>query len=443
MIQLSDHFNYTRLLKFTAPSIIMLIFTSIYGVVDGFFVSNFVGKTAFTAVNFIMPVLMILGCVGFMFGTGGSAWIAKTLGEGRREKANELFSLLIYVSIVCGVVLLVLGFLFIRPIAAFLGAEGQMLKDCVVYGRVCLLAVPAYILQFEFQCLFATAGKPKLGLYVTLLAGCTNAVLDAVFVAAFRWGLPGAAGATAIGQCVGGILPLVYFSRPNLSLLRLTKTSFDGRALWRVCTNGSSELLSNISASVVSMLYNVQLLKYAGEDGVAAYGVLMYVSLVFLAVFLGFSVGGAPVISYHNGARNYGELKGLLRKSLVIVTVFAGGMLITAHVLAKPLSVMFVGYSEELLEMTLQAFGIYKYSFMFAGFAIFISAFFTALNDGLTSAILSFLRTLVFQVLAVLLLPLVWGLNGIWLSIVMAEVMAVLVAVLFLVGKGKNYHYLG
>ncbi len=441
MIQLSDHFNSQRLLRFTFPSIIMLVVTSIYSVVDGFFVSNFVGKTPFTAVNFIMPFLMILGCVGFMFGTGGSALIALTMGEGDREKANQTFSLLVYTSIVCGVVLMAFGLIFIRPIAAALGGSGQMLEDSVTYGRIILLAIPAYILQYEFQCLFATAEKPRLGLYVTVAAGLTNIVLDALFVAVFSWGLEGAAAATALSQCVGGIVPLLYFSRPNTSLLRLTRARFDGKALLRTCTNGSSELMSNISMSVVSMLYNIQLLKYAGEDGVAAYGVLMYVSMIFQAVFIGYSVGAAPVISYHYGAQNYDELRGLLKKSFVIIGVFAILMFGIAELLAEPLAMIYVGYDRGLLDMTLRAFLIYSFSFLFSGFSIFGSSFFTALNDGLVSATISFLRAFVFQVIAVLVFPLIWELDGIWFSIVGAEVMAVLVTFLLIVGKRKKYHY--
>lgn len=441
MIQLSDHFNYKHLLRFTMPSIIMLIFTSVYGVVDGFFVSNFVGKTAFTAVNFVIPILLVLGCVGFMFGTGGGALIALTMGSGRKDKANGLFSLLIYASVICGIILTIAGFLFLRPLLSLLGAEGQLLKDCMEYSRLILLAIPAYILQYEFQCLFATAEKPKLGLYVTVAAGLTNAALDALFIAIFHWGLWGAAAATSIGQCVGGIIPVIYFARPNGSLLRLTRTKFDGSALLKVCINGSSELMSNISSSVVSMLYNIQLLKYAGEDGVAAYGVLMYVNMIFLAVYIGFSVGAAPVIGYHSGAGNYDELKGLLKKSIIITGVFAILMFAASQVFARPLSVMFVGYDGDLLSMTLHAFFIFAFSFLFAGFAIFGSAFFTALGDGLTSALISFLRALVFQVAAVLLLPLIWGLNGIWFSIVAAEIAAVIVSTLFLAGKRKKYHY--
>ncbi len=314
-IQLSDHFTYKKLLRFTLPSIIMLVFTSIYGVVDGFFVSNFVGKTPFTAVNFIMPFLIILGACGFMFGTGGGALIAKTMGEGKLQEAQRLFSLIVYSSAAAGVALAILGLLFLWPITAALGAEGQLLEDSVTYGRIILLAIPAYILQYEFQCLFSVAGKPALGLSVTVAAGLTNMLLDALFVAVFHWGLEGAAAATAASQCVGGIVPLIYFARPNSSLLRLGKAEFNGRALIRACANGSSELMSNISMSVVSMLYNGQLLAYAGEDGVAAYGVLMYVSLVFQAIFIGYSVGASPIIGYHYGAQNHKEMKGLLKKA--------------------------------------------------------------------------------------------------------------------------------
>lgn len=441
MIRLSDHFSLGRLLRFTFPSIIMLVFTSIYGVVDGFFVSNYVGKTPFAAVNFIIPFLMLLGCVGFLFGTGGGALIAKTMGEGNRELANRLFSMLIYISILSGVVLTVVGFIFLRPIAIFLGAEGQLLTDSLAYGRVFLIAIPAYVLQFEFQCLFSTAEKPKLGLYVTVAAGLTNMVLDALFVAVFSWGLEGAAAATALSQCVGGILPLIYFARPNSSLLRLGKPIFDWKALLQTCANGSSELMSNISMSIVSMLYNVQLLRYAGENGVAAYGVLMYVNFVFLAAFLGYSVGTAPVISYHYGAGNHRELQGLLRKSLLIVGCFALGMFVAAELLARPLSLLFVSYDPELLSVTLRGFAIYSFSFLFSGFSIFGSSFFTALNNGLVSALISFMRTLLFQVLAVLTFPLIWDLDGIWLSIVVAELMAAAVTTVFWLAMRKKYHY--
>ncbi len=440
-IQLSEHFTYRKLLSFTFPSVVMLVFTSVYGVVDGFFVSNFVGKTSFTAVNFIMPFLMILGSVGFMFGTGGGALIAKPLGEGKEKKARDLFSMIVYVSFACGVFLAVFGILFVRPIASLLGAKGQLLEDCVTYGRIILAALPAYVLQYEFQCLFATAGKPSLGLYVTVAAGVTNMVLDALFVAVFRWGIPGAAGATAISQCVGGVIPLIYFACPNKSLLKIGRTQFLGRELLKACGNGSSELMSNISMSIVSMLYNVQLLKYAGEDGVAAYGVLMYVSMIFLAVFIGYSVGTAPVIGYQYGAKNHGELKSLRKKSLVLIGIFALIMFAGAYLLASPLSKLFVGYDKGLLALTIRGFSIFSFCFLFSGFAIFGSSFFTALNNGLISASIAFLRTLVFQIAAVLILPLFWGVDGIWLSIVAAEVMAVVVTVFFLKGQREKYGY--
>ncbi len=441
MIQLSDHFNYRRLLRFTFPSIIMLVFTSIYGVVDGFFVSNYAGKTPFAAVNFIMPLLMILGCIGFMFGTGGGALIAIAMGEGRTKKANELFSLVVYVSTVCGVLFAVLGFLFLRPVALLMGAEGELLENCIIYGRIILLAIPFYVLQYEFQCLFATAGKPKLGLYVTVAAGITNIFLDALFVAGFRWGLEGAAAATSLSQFVGGVVPLIYFGRKNDSPLRLVKCGFDKKALGKICVNGSSELMSNISMSLVSMLYNVQLMKYAGEDGVAAYGVLMYVGMIFQAVFIGYSVGTAPVIGYHYGAQNHEELKGLLKKSVILVGAFAVLMFVSGQLFAGSLSRLFVGYDAELLELTMRAFRFFSFSFLFSGFAIFGSSFFTALGDGIVSAVISFLRTLVFQCLSVLIFPLFWQIDGIWCSIIAAEVLAVGVTVLFVIGKRGKYHY--
>ncbi len=440
-IQLSDHFDYQKLLRFTLPSIIMMIFTSVYGVVDGFFVSNFVGKTPFAAVNFIMPFIMMLGPIGFMFGAGGSALIAKTLGEGDRARANRLFTLFVYATVGLSVVLSALGILFIRPIAAALGAEGAMLDDCVVYGRIIIATMPFLMLQFEFQSFFVTAEKPQLGLWVSVAAGMTNIILDALLTAIIPLGLVGAAWATSISQVVGGVIPLFYFSRKNDSLLRFTKTSFDGRALLRACANGSSELMSNISMSVVNMLYNVQLIAYAGEDGVAAYGVLMYVNLIFLSAFIGYSTGVAPVVGYHFGARNTDELKNLRRRSLKLIGIFSVAMLFLSLALAHPLSSVFVGYDEALLSLTVRGFMIYSFSFLFAGIAIFGSAFFTALNNGFISAMIAFLRTLLFQVAAVLFFPLLWGIDGIWISIVAAEVMAAAVTVFFLLIKQKKYQY--
>ncbi len=380
-ITLSEHFDYKKLFRFTLPSIAMMIFTSIYGVVDGLFVSNIVGKVEFTAVNFIMPVLMITGSVGFMFGTGGSALVSKTLGEGNREKANSLFSLLIYVSAGAGVVLAAAGFLLMPVIAEALGADGELLKNCVLYGRMVVLAMPAFILQMEFQSLFITAEKPKLGLAVTVASGILNMVLDALFMWIFDWGIAGAAAATAMSQIVGGAVPIVYFLRPNTSLLRLGKTEFDIRAIGKACSNGSSEFVSQGSMSIVNMLYNSQLKNFVGDDGIAAYGVMMYVNLIFLAIFIGYSVGTAPVIGFHFGARNTGELKSLRKKSFVIIGFASLAMFAASQLLAAPLSSVFVGYDKDLFDLTVHGFRIFSFLFLFAGVSIFGSSMFTALNN--------------------------------------------------------------
>ncbi len=440
-IQLSEHFGYKKLLRFTFPSIIMMIFTSIYGVVDGLFVSNFAGKQAFTAVNFVMPILMILGSVGFMFGTGGSAIIAKAMGEEKHEEAKQFFSLFVYSAAILGAVLSVLGLIFLRPLTALLGAEGDMLELGVRYGRIILLALPALGLQYAFQTFFITAEKPTLGLKVTVAAGITNIILDALLVGVFPFGVEGAAAATAISQCVGGIVPLIYFAGKNSSTLQLTKTKFNGRILGYACINGSSELLSNIAMSIVSMLYNVQLLRYAGEEGVAAYGVLMYVSMIFLAIFLGYSMGTAPIVSYHYGATNTDELKSLRKKSLVLIVISSVSMILLSELLSHPLSMVFFGYDAGLQQLTERAFFIYSFSFLFAGFGIWSSSFFTALNNGPVSAIISFLRTLVFQVAAVLIIPMFLKVDGIWLSIVVAEFAALVVGMLFLFALRKRYQY--
>ena len=442
-IQLSDHFTYSRLIRFTLPSMAMMIFTSIYGVVDGFFVSNFVGKTAFAAVNLIMPFLMITATVGFMLGTGGTAIVARALGEGRKEYANRCFSLFVYTALVLGVVIAVLGFVFIRPISAMLGASGQLLDDCAVYGRINLLALPFYILQLLFQTFFPAAEKPQLGFGVTVASGLTNMVLDAVLVPLLPapYKLMGAAAATALSQVVGGAIPLFYFLRPNKSLLRLGRTRFDGKTLRKACINGSSEFMSNVAMSVVSILYNWQLILYAGENGIAAYGVMMYVSFIFAAAFIGYSMGVGPIVSFHDGARNLSELHSLLRKSLILNGAGGAVMLLAAQLLATPLARVFVGYDAELMALTVSGFRIYALSFVFMGFGIFASGFFTALNDGLTSALISFMRTLVLEVAAVLILPLLFGITGVWASIVAAQALATVLAAIFLRIKQPRYGY--
>ena len=442
-IQLSDHFTYIKVIRFTLPTIAMMIFTSVYSVVDGFFVSNFAGKTPFAAINLIMPVLIILGTVGFIFGTGGTALVAKTYGEGEREKANRLFSLFVYIAFAVGVILSVAGQIFIRPVASLLGAEDDLLYYCVLYGRIILVSLPFFILQIMFQNFFVAAEKPQLGFIITVSSGVANMILDAVLVLSLpqEYKLVGAAVATATAEVIGGAAPLLYFSRKNSSILRLGRTYFDGKAVRQACINGSSEFMSSISMSIVGILYNLQLMKYAGENGVAAYGVMMYVSMIFCAVFVGYSIGIAPAISYNDGAKNYDELKGLFRKSLILIGIFSICMIVSAEVFARPLSSFFVGYDDELFSLTVSGFRVFAISFGFMGFAVFSSDFFTALNDGLTSALISFLRTLVFESISILILPLIFGVEGIWLSVVMAEFMAVVLGTLFLVIKRKKFHY--
>ncbi len=438
-IQLSDHFTYRKLIRFTLPSIAMMIVTSVYGVVDGFFVSNYCKETAFAAVNIVMPFLMVTGTIGFMFGSGGCALVARYLGEGQRDRANRTFSLLIYLSVFLGALVAAAGFLFMPTIAQWLGATGAMHREAVIYGRITMIALPAWILQLEFHSFFVTAEKPQYGLFFTIAAGVANMILDAVLIPSF--GVAGAAIATGAGQVIGGCVPLLYFAFADNSPLRLGRTRFDGRAVIKTITNGSSEFMSNISMSLVSMLYNRQLLRYAGEHGVAAYGVLMYVGFIFSAAFIGYSIGSAPVVSYHFGADNHDELKNLRRKSLRLIVVSSVCMVAVALLLSHPLAELFDGYDSDLTRMTQDAFLLYSYNFLFMGTAVFSSGFFTALNDGLTSAIISFLRTLVFQVAAVLILPLFFGITGIWLSVVAAEAMAVAVSVVFLVIKQPRYHY--
>lgn len=440
-IRLSDHFGYKKLLRFVFPTILMMIFTSIYGVVDGLFISNFVGKSAFAAVNFIMPFLMVLGAVGFMLGTGGTAIVSQTLGEGDEEKANRYFSFLVYFTVAIGAVIALLGEAFIPQVTRLLGANENMFDDCVLYARIIMLAVPAFMLQNLFQAFFTTAEKPNLGFAVTFAAGCTNMVLDALMVGVFKWGVAGAAIATAISQLVGAVIPLFYFGRKNGSLLRLGKCAFYGKVLLKTCTNGSSEFVGNISGSIVGMVFNAQLMRLAGEDGVSAYGVMMYVGFIYVAIFIGYAIGTAPIIGYNHGAKNHSELKSIFKKSLILMGIFGVLMTVLAVVLAPAISKLFVGYDAELCEMTTKAFYLFSLSFLFSGFGIFGSSLFTALGSGSISATISFLRTLVFQIGSVLILPIFFDVNGIWLSLLCADVLSTIVTVIFFFAKRKKYHF--
>lgn len=441
-IKLSDHFTYSKLLRFVFPSIIMMVFTSIYGVVDGLFVSNFAGKTAFASINLVMPFVMILGGIGFMIGTGGTALVSKVLGEGKKEKANEIFTMMIIFTLLLGALLSVIGVISMPWVAKFLGATEEMMADCVLYGRIVTGFTVAFMLQNVFQSFLIAAEKPKLGLLATVLAGITNMALDAIFIIVFKWGVAGAAIATGLSQCVGGIFPLIYFLRKNSSLLRLTKTKLEIKPILNACGNGSSELMSNISSSVVSMIYNFQLMKYVGEDGVSAYGVLMYVQFIFVAIYIGYAIGCAPITGYHFGARKHNELKNMLRKSSFLSAVSGVVLTILAIALSSPLAKLFVGYDKELYELTRHAFRLFAYSFLLAGFNIFTSSFFTALNNGAVSAAISFMRTLIFQTSSVLILPIFLGVDGIWWAITVAEFFAFILSLIFLFAKRKKYNYI-
>lgn len=440
-IQLSDHFTVRKLLRFVLPSIGMMIFISVYGVVDGFFVSNYAGKQAFAALNLIIPFPMMLSAFGFMIGAGGSALVGQRLGQQRDEEARQIFTMLVEFMILVSVILTVFAELFMPKAAVLLGAEDDMIADCVLYGRIYSLGLPFFMVQNYFQSLFVTAGKPHLGLLCTVIAGCTNILGDFLLVGVFKGGLAGAAWATFISCTVGALIPLIYFSRKNSSSLRFVRAKFDGRALVKTMTNGASELMSNLCANIVNMLYNLQLMKYAGADGVAAFGVIMYVNFIFAAVYFGFSIGSAPIISYHYGAGDREELHSLYQKSLGIITVFAAVLTASAMVSAPLLAGIFVGYDQALLDMTIHGFRIYAVSFLLFGYNIFASSFFTALGNGGLSALISFLRTLVFEVFAILLLPYLFHLEGVWWAVTLAEGMALAVSFACLIRSRSVYGY--
>ena len=441
-IQLSEHFTYKKIFRFALPSIVMMVFTSIYGVVDGTFVSNFVGKTPFAAVNLVWPFLMILGAFGFMIGTGGSALVAKTLGENKKEDANRYFTMLITLVVILGILLTIFGLIVVRPLSHALGAREQMLEDCVTYGRTLMIFNTAFMLQSVFQSLFITAEKPRLGLIMTVAAGLTNMVLDALFIAVFKWGLVGAALASGLSQCIGGILPLIYFlSSKNDTALKFVKTKLEGKVLLKACANGASELMTTVSSSLVSMLYNFQLMRLAGQNGIAAYGAVMYVEFAFIAVFIGYSIGTAPIVSYHYGSENHNEVKNMLQKSFKIMSVLGITMMVLAQILASPLAKVFVGYDKQLFDMTVHGFRLFSFYFILAGINIYASSFFTALNNGMISAIISFSRTLGFETLAVIILPIFLQLDGVWLAITVAEICAFVISISFLIAKREKYHY--
>lgn len=441
-IKLSDHFTFSRLLRFTLPSIVMMIFTSVYSVVDGLFVSNLVGDLALSAVNIMFPVSMLLAAFGFMLGSGGSAIVARTMGEGKQELANRYFSMIIYCVLGLGLVLSVLSVIFVEPIARLAGASDLLIADCIAYGRVLLGGSAVFMLQVSFQTFFVTAELPHLGLCFSLASGITNIVLDYVLIGPLNMGIAGAAWGTVLSYVVGGILPLLYFIRPTRGTLRLTATRLYVRELKNACVNGSSELMSNLASSLVSILYNLQLMRMIGELGVAAYSVMMYIDFAFAAAFLGFSMGSAPIVSYHYGAGSHAELRSVFRKSLTVIAAFSLAMVLLSELLSRPLARAFVGYHPELLEMTVHGFRLFALNYLFCGVTIYSSSFFTALCNGAISALLSFLRSFLFRGGMVLVLPIFFQLDGVWLAVVVADGLGALVSAAFLRAKGKQYHYL-
>lgn len=441
-IQLSDHFDYKRLIIFTVPSMMMMILSSIYGMVDGYFVSNFVGKNALAAINLIMPFPMICSAIGMMLGSGGAALIARTLGRKQNERANRIFSLVITVSTLIALVSAILGAIFIPEISVLLGANEAILDECVVYGRIFMFSLVPFALQSIFDVLLVTAERPRLGLVFTICAGLTNIVLDLLLLGYFHLGIEGAAWATFFSSLVGGVGPLLYFLLPNKSMLRLaSKPIWDGRVLQKICWNGSSEMISSISGSVCAILYNLQLMSLMGEDGVAAYGVIMYVDFIFISLLGGYMMGLENIVAYHHGAENHEEVKSLRQKSLKFVAIMGLLMFVAAELSAGALANFFVGYDQALTELATHAFRLYASAFLVMGFNSFASSFFTALGNGSISATISFCHTFVFEILAVLLLPLCLGADGIWLSLLVAECCCLLVSWFFFKRNQKRYQY--
>lgn len=441
-IQLSDHFTYSKLIRFTIPSIVMIIFTSIYTMVDGFFISNYVGKTAFASINLIFPYIQILGGMGTMLGVGGSALVAVTLGTGDTHKARKYFTMMTYLMAIVGVVCTLLGFLFLEPMAHVFGATEAMMDDCLIYGGTCLIFNTVWLMQYGFQSYLVVAEKPKFGLMVTVLAGLTNMILDFLFMAVFHMGVFGAALATGMSQCVGALVPLLWFiSKKNTSHLRFEKTRIEFKPVLRACANGASEMLSSVSGSITGILYNLQLMKYAGEDGVAAYGVVMYAAFIFMGVFMGYSSGSSPIMGYHYGAENKKEMKNIMKKSMILLSCSAVFLTGAAFASAETLASIFVGYDAALKALTTRAFIICSIPFLFMWFNVYASSFFTALNDGAVSAAISFMRALVLPVTSIIVMPLLLGLNGVWFSFTTSELLGIIVSLVFLLGKRKKYGY--
>lgn len=441
-IQLSDHFTYGRLIRFVVPSVAMMVFTSIYSVVDGFFVSNYVGVTGFAAINLMLPILMFFSCLGFLFGTGGTAIVSRTFGEGNPERANSYFSLICYAILITGVAVTVVTIIIMPWVVTRLGATGQLREYAILYGRITMLSTPLYMMQTASQSFFAAAERPQMGMYMTIAGGLTNIGLDYILVAKLGYGLIGASVATTVTEGVSGLVALVFFMAPNGSLLRIGKTAFNGKVLTEACANGASELMSSLSSTVVGVLCNYQLMRFGGENGIAAYGVIMYVGFVFISMFLGYAFGVAPVVGYNYGAENHSELRNVLVKSLTLIGAAGVAMAALAQIFAGAIGQIYVGYNAELLEMTVHGMKIYMLSYLVCGFNIFGSAFFTALSNGKVSAVLSAMRSFVFQAVCLIVLPMFLEITGVWSATLLAEGLTVIMTATVLIRLRERYHYL-
>lgn len=440
-IQLSDHFDYRRLLRFTIPSMLMMIFTSVYGVVDGLCVSNYIGKEALASVNLVWPFSMFCSSIGMMLGTGGAALIARTLGRGQKERAKGLFSMIVAVAIIASLVITVIGMVFMPEIAVILGADEELLPLCITYGRILTLSLVFFVMQQMFQTLLITAERPQLGFGFMVGAGIVNIVLDILFLMVFHWGIEGAAWATLLSCIVGGLGPLIYFLTPNSSLLRFTRPLWDWRALLKACGNGSSEMVLDLSIPLCTMLYNVQLMKMSGQDGVAAFGVINYVCMIFMGLFIGYLMGMENIVAYHYGAENTQEVQNLRRRSVHLMLGIGLVMCLGAELAAAPLSRFFVGYDGHLTELSTHAFRLYATGFLIMGLNALASSFFTALGNGLVSAIIAFCRTFLFQSVSIFLLPIVLGLDGIWLSLAVGECLCLVVSWWYYRRYKTRYNY--
>lgn len=439
---LGGHYGARRLFISSLPLIGMMVLISIYSIVDGLFVSNLVGTTAFAALNLIWPAIGLVGALGLMVGTGGAALVSKTLGEGDEPRANRYFSMFVEFILLLSVVLAVPLLVWMEPLAVAIGAEGEMVRQCAIYGRICAAGMPAFMMQMGIQPFFMVAGRPRMGTWISLVSGLLNIGLDALFIIVCGWGLAGAAAGSMLACCFGGFYPLWYFSsRFNRSSLAFKATGFEFGPLAKACSNGLSEFVGNISFNIVSMCYNWQLMRFYGENGVAAYSVILYLGFIFVAVYSGYNMTVTPLVGFNFGAGNKRELRSLLRHSLTLMLVLGVLLAGTAELLAGPAARLFVGYDSELTALTVHATRLYAPSFLITGLTLFVSAWFTGLNNGPVSALASFSRTFVFELSCVFLLPVLLGVNGIWLSAPAAEILSLFLGAALLLRFRSRYGY--